>query len=204
MIGNKPSIYNAQSVYNQGGGDGLENPICIDITNSDRNDPCYINDVGFFVRGTTTNAGFSPKLQITEFSNIEINLHVYIPPHSTTGVTGLITKAPTASHFIQLYYTVSAVGLRINNSFVNEFPKVIVDKESRIKITYNKTTRYYLIYIDDVLLADGTTIDFTGRDICVAFGFRDGTFGYQPRIGTIYYKEGTNIIVDGRAVFKLK
>ena len=204
MIENRPGIYNAQSVYNQGGSDGLENPICIDVTNSDYNDPCYINNVGFFVRGTTCNAGISPKLQITEFTNIEINLHVYIPPHSTTGVTGLITKAPTASYFIQIYYTASAVGLRINNSFVNEFPKVIVDKEIRVKITYNKTTRYYSIYINDVLLADGTTIDFTGRDICVAFGFRDGSFSYHPRIGTIYYKEGTNIIVDNKTVFELK
>lgn len=204
MIENKTSIYNAQSVYNQGGGDGLENPICIDITNSDYKDPCYINDVGFFVRGANTHAGLSPKLQITDFTSVEINLHVYIPPHSTTGDTGLISKAPTASHFIQLYYNATNVGFRINNSFVNQLPKVIVDKEIRLKITYNKNTRLYAIYIDDVIFANGTTIDFTGRDICVAFGFRDGTFTYQPRIGTIYYKEGTNIIVDGRAVFEFK
>lgn len=208
----KPSIYNAQSVYNQGGGGRIPDNIGVIVLNNNSNaKQTNINNTYFEVGGgTSVQGGVVPMLPLIEGDSIndyEFSINANCRLNPGQGYTSLIDRTfssesnAMSTPFIELNYSNNKVGLRVAGSFINEYDVSIVNQDKIIKISYSRNDGYVKVYIDDVLLVSSYAPNLlNGAKILPSFGNKV-TYASCPGALTKLYWKHTYIKVDNRIIW---
>lgn len=233
MIGNKPSIYNAPTVYNQGGGGATNNAgfNLFSMVITDVNEHYISSLVEFNDRfelicsqsGKKIYAGVQPNIDpidIDDLEKLEASLHMYFVPQTRDNradifatafniMTGTEGKRWVNARYLnysdELFLFSDLTGFASNTTL--NAPDII-NKEITLKLTYNKlTSRLRLEKTSGgtpwMMTVSTDNSKLAGESIGISFGI-DKWEGYPFNAGTIIYKTGTYVKYNDTLVWGIE
>lgn len=225
MIENKPSIYNANSVYNQGGGGGGSivpfDPYYIRSTYVENNSQTFIvdNEKIKQVQSNKSIFGFgstSLAVPFTDINELEISFHGIIKskyPNFNHGETWVISCGynantdsfpdyPSLGFFVRKNSSDNYARTLYGNSYVTLINNPqIYDNETRIKLKFVRSEAKLYTYINDTpTVSNINASQLDGLTLRVGYGVLS-SYDMGIMSSSTIYNKGTFVKVNGALIW---